>query len=148
MIFHFLLVWHIINSLNMCWTLNHQNIIVMAQRHISLSLYTTPMHQPPSPHRVPSLTRAVMAPCPSPFLAAMCSPPRPAVVVTRSSTTARWRSDVLRPRLGVPCSSLLSISLFSICTIDCSPAIAAVARTRGKARSPHMLRCCCASWHL
>jgi hypothetical protein len=32
-----LLVWHIINSLNMCWTLNHQNIIEMAQRHISLS---------------------------------------------------------------------------------------------------------------
>jgi hypothetical protein len=35
---HFLLVWHIINSLNMCWTLNHQNIIEMAQRHISLSI--------------------------------------------------------------------------------------------------------------
>jgi hypothetical protein len=34
---HFLLVWHIINSLNMCWTLNHQNIIEMAQGHISLS---------------------------------------------------------------------------------------------------------------
>jgi hypothetical protein len=35
-----LLVWHIINSLNMCWTLNHQNIIEMAQGHISLSLDT------------------------------------------------------------------------------------------------------------
>jgi hypothetical protein len=35
---HFLLVWHIINSLNMCWTLNHQNIIEMAQGHISLSI--------------------------------------------------------------------------------------------------------------
>jgi hypothetical protein len=35
---HFLLVWHIINSLNMCWTLNHQNIIEMAQMHISLSI--------------------------------------------------------------------------------------------------------------
>jgi hypothetical protein len=35
---HFLLVWHIINSLNMCWTLNHQNIIEMDQRHISLSV--------------------------------------------------------------------------------------------------------------
>jgi hypothetical protein len=35
---YFLLVWHIINSLNMCWTLNHQNIIEMAQRHISLSV--------------------------------------------------------------------------------------------------------------
>jgi hypothetical protein len=32
------LVWHIINSLNMCWTLNHQNIIEMTQRHISLSI--------------------------------------------------------------------------------------------------------------
>jgi hypothetical protein len=32
-----LLVWHIINSLTMCWTLNHQNIIEMAQGHISLS---------------------------------------------------------------------------------------------------------------
>jgi hypothetical protein len=36
---HFLLVWHIINSLNMCWTLNYQNIIEMAQRHISLSIF-------------------------------------------------------------------------------------------------------------
>jgi hypothetical protein len=26
------------NSLNMCWTLNHQNILEMAQGHISLSL--------------------------------------------------------------------------------------------------------------
>jgi hypothetical protein len=25
------------NSLNMCWTLNHQNILQMAQEHISLS---------------------------------------------------------------------------------------------------------------
>jgi hypothetical protein len=25
------------NPLNMCWTLNHQNILEMAQRHISLS---------------------------------------------------------------------------------------------------------------
>jgi hypothetical protein len=33
-----LLVWHIINSLTMCWTLNHQNIIEMAQGHISLSV--------------------------------------------------------------------------------------------------------------
>jgi hypothetical protein len=35
---HFLLVWHIINSLNMCWILNHQNIIEMAEGHISLSV--------------------------------------------------------------------------------------------------------------
>jgi hypothetical protein len=35
---HLLLVWHIINSLTMCWTLNHQNIIEMAQGHISLSM--------------------------------------------------------------------------------------------------------------
>jgi hypothetical protein len=26
------------NPLNMCWTLNHQNILEMAQGHISLSL--------------------------------------------------------------------------------------------------------------
>jgi hypothetical protein len=35
---HFLLVWHIINSLNICWTLNHQNIIEMVHGHISLSI--------------------------------------------------------------------------------------------------------------
>jgi hypothetical protein len=41
---HLLLVWHIINSLNMCWTLNHQNIIEMAQGHISLSLLPLNAH--------------------------------------------------------------------------------------------------------
>jgi hypothetical protein len=29
---HFLLVWLILNLLNMCWTLNHQNIIEMSQK--------------------------------------------------------------------------------------------------------------------
>jgi hypothetical protein len=33
-----LFIWHILNSLSMCWTLNHQNIIEMAQGHISLSI--------------------------------------------------------------------------------------------------------------
>jgi hypothetical protein len=33
-----LIVWHIINSLTMCRTLNHQNIIEMDQGHISLSI--------------------------------------------------------------------------------------------------------------
>jgi hypothetical protein len=37
--------------------------------------------------------------------------------------------------------SPLSLSLVSICTIDCSAAVADVSQTRGKARSPHMLRC-------
>jgi hypothetical protein len=34
---HLLFVAHNI-SLTMCWTLNHQNIIELAQRHISLSI--------------------------------------------------------------------------------------------------------------
>jgi hypothetical protein len=34
---HFILHLAYINSLNMCWTLNHQNILEMVQGHISLS---------------------------------------------------------------------------------------------------------------
>jgi hypothetical protein len=38
---HLLLVWHNNISLTMCWTLNHQNIVEMAQGHISLSAIST-----------------------------------------------------------------------------------------------------------
>ena len=32
------IIWHIITHFNMCWTLNHQNILEMAQGHTSLSI--------------------------------------------------------------------------------------------------------------
>jgi hypothetical protein len=35
---HFFNLWHIQNLENVCWALNHQNIIEMAQGHISLSI--------------------------------------------------------------------------------------------------------------
>jgi hypothetical protein len=95
---------------------NSQSRSSLPQTHSRCALpsshaHTTPTQHPPLLRRVSSLTRAVVAPCPSPFLVAMRSPPLPAVVVARWSTTTRRRSAALRPRSDVPYSSLPSLFL-------------------------------------